>query len=84
MVKHLKPSSRRIASDDRTDTQPRSMQFCGDLPLFINLADTLARDSIKTIDTAVTVKMVAINNRPRRRNGLKKSFPALLLAMFGF
>ena len=28
-----KPSSRRIASEGYTDTQPRSMQFCGDLPL---------------------------------------------------
>ena len=52
-VKHINPSSRRIASD--------------------GLGDTLARDKIKSIVTIVTIEaaeMVAINNRPRRRNGL--------------
>ena len=38
-VKRINSSSRRIASDNFADTQPRSMQFCGDLPLFIYLAN---------------------------------------------
>ena len=36
----INSSSRRIASDNFADTQLRSMQFCGVLPLFIYLADT--------------------------------------------
>ena len=48
------------------------MQFCGDLPLFIYLANTHARhiahrNRIKAIETA---EMVDINNRPRRHSGL--------------
>ena len=37
---YIPVSSRRIASDGYTDTQPRSMQFCGDLLLFSFIADT--------------------------------------------
>ena len=55
------------------------MQFCGDLPLFIYLADTHARhiahrNRIKAIETA---EMVDINNRPRRRIGLNNSYDKL-------
>ena len=45
------------------------MQFCGDLPLFIHLADTTLAPVV-TIETIVTAEMVAINNRPRRRIAL--------------
>ena len=56
------------------------MQFCGDLPLFILLADNHARyiapcneeigATDETIVTIKTIVMAAINTRPRRRNGL--------------
>ena len=45
------------------------MQFCGDLPLFIHLADTTLAPVV-TIETIVTAEMAAINNRPIRGIGL--------------
>ena len=68
-VKHINSSSRRIASGGLTDTQPRSMQFCGDLPLLMRPCWYPLRPVV-TVETIVTAEMVTINNRPRRRIGL--------------